>query len=68
MVDGSPLPTDAPADGLVVVAWLRYQPVPPAWVAALRDLDADEARRFVRMYDGADKAPETLALAVAFEQ
>lgn len=62
-----PLPDDAAAAGLQVVAWLLYQPVPPAWVAALRDVDDDAARAFVRMYDGADKQPETVAVALRGE-
>jgi hypothetical protein len=49
---------------LVVVAWLHYQTIPPEWVDPLRAVDADETDRFVRMYDAADKAPETLALTV----
>ncbi len=49
---------------LSVVAWFLYQPVPPAWVAAMRGVDAEECKRFVRMYDGADKTPNTLALTV----
>jgi hypothetical protein len=49
---------------LTIVAWFLYQPVPPAWVDALRDVDTEECKRFVRMYDAADKTPETLALTV----
>lgn len=56
-----PLPA-AEAAGAQVVAWLHYQPIPPAWVEALRTVDGEEARRFVRMYDAADKTPETVAV------
>ncbi|MGE0141657.1 MAG: hypothetical protein AB7I19_15145 [Planctomycetota bacterium] len=53
---------------LSIVAWFLYQPVPPAWVEALRGTDTEEAKRFVRMYDEADKAPETLALDIEIVQ
>jgi len=43
-----------------VVARLYYQTIPPAWVEALRGIDADECKRFVQMYDAADKTPETV--------
>ncbi len=58
------LPADAPERGLQIVAWLHYQPVPPHWVDALRNVDAQAARAFVRMYDAADPRPETVAVAV----
>ena len=51
--------------GLTVVAWLRYQPMPPAWVDGLRDSKAAEAATFLRMYAAAGFAPETLALAIS---
>ncbi|MFM1872073.1 MAG: hypothetical protein RL398_1495 [Planctomycetota bacterium] len=51
-----------------VVARLHYQTVPPAWVDALRGIDADETNRFVRMYDAADKTPETVAVGVGSER
>jgi len=57
-----PLPAEK-AQGAQVVAWLHYQPIPPAWVESLRTVAAEEAKRFVRMYDAADKAPETVAVA-----
>jgi len=57
-----PLADDA--RGVRVVARLHYQTVPPAWVDALRTVDADAARAFVQMYDAADKTPETVATAV----
>ncbi len=60
------LPDDAP-DELLVVVWLLYQTVPPAWVDPLRPIDTPETTRFVRMYDAADKTPETLALGTRFE-
>jgi hypothetical protein len=59
------VPAGAAGGGFVVVAWLLYQPVPPAWVDPLREVDSEEARRFVRMYDKADKAPETVGVTVA---
>ena len=60
-----PLPKDTPR--VQVVAWLRYQPVPPAWVAPLRALDLEPARAFVKMYDAANKTPETAGLAARSE-
>ncbi len=51
-----------------VVARLYYQTVPPAWVDALRGIDAEECERFVRMYDAADKTPETIDVAVGNER
>lgn len=57
----APLPA---GDGrLEVRATLRYQSVPPAWVDALRAVDAEQAQRFVGWYDAADKTPETVATA-----
>jgi Cytochrome c554 and c-prime len=53
---------------LQVVAWLRYQPIPPAWVDPLRSVDAEEARSFVAMYDAAPKAPETARLTARSEE
>ena len=50
---------------LTAIAWLNYQTIPPAWVAPLRTLDTDEARRFVRMYDSMEHVPETIAFASA---
>ncbi len=47
-----------------VVAWVRYQPIPPTWVEPLRAVDHDHARQFVRMYDAADPRPETAGLAI----
>ncbi|HUR28745.1 MAG TPA: multiheme c-type cytochrome [Planctomycetota bacterium] len=49
---------------LTIVAWLRYQPIPPAWVAPLRASRTSEAAAFVRMLDAAQLEPETLALAI----
>jgi hypothetical protein len=62
-----PLP-DGSRGRLRVTATLRYQAIPPAWVDALRAVDAEECRTFVRLYDGADQQPETVAVAVATEQ
>ena len=54
----------AGADGKCKVrATLLYQSVPPRWVDALRDVDAEEAKRFVRYYDAATKRPEIVAVA-----
>jgi hypothetical protein len=60
-----PLPANAPRAS--VVAWVRYQTIPPHWVEPLRALDAPECRAFVAMYDAADKTPETVAVAVRAE-
>ncbi|MBL9078750.1 MAG: hypothetical protein JNL08_14675 [Planctomycetes bacterium] len=49
---------------IVVQATLYYQPVPPHWVDALREVDGDATRRFVAMYDAADKEPDVVATAV----
>lgn len=54
-VDGGPL---------TIVAWFLYQSVPPTWVEALRTTETEEAKRFVRMFDEAEKLPETLALTI----
>ena len=56
---------EARSERLTVVAWLLYQPVPPAWVDPLRAIEGDEPAAFVRMYDGAEKTPETVAVTVA---
>ncbi len=56
------IPLPARAGRVTVVAWLRYQPIPPHWVAPLRAVDAPECRAFVAMYDAADKTPETIAI------
>lgn len=61
------LPEGVPESDLLVVVWLLYQSVPPDWVDALRDVDAPEAERFVRMYDAAEKTPETLAIGTRYE-
>lgn len=61
------LPKDAPEDGLRVVAWLLYQPIPPGWADSLRAIDAPEARAFLKLYDAADPTPEKLAVAARFE-
>ena len=61
-----PLAEDAPK--VQVVAWVHYQPIPPHWVEPLRAIDAAECRSFVAMYDGVDKAPETVAVTQRFEE
>ncbi|MBL9078861.1 MAG: hypothetical protein JNL08_15250 [Planctomycetes bacterium] len=60
-----PLAADAPA--ATVVAWVRYQTIPPHWVDPLRTVDADECRTFVALYDAADKTPETCGVAMRAE-
>lgn len=49
---------------LRVVAWVRYQAMPPSWVDPLRKLRHPHAEQFVRFYDAADPRPETAGLAV----
>jgi hypothetical protein len=62
-----PLPEMTPK-GVQVVAWLDYQSIPPAWVAALRPVDATEARAFLTMYDAAGKTPDTIGFASRVEE
>jgi hypothetical protein len=53
----------ATGDGPITIdAWLLYQSIPPGWVDPLRSLEAEDARRFVRMYDAADPRPEVISL------
>ncbi len=54
--------------GLQAIVWLEYQSIPPAWVAALRSVDAAEPRTFVALYDAAQKQPETVAIATRSER
>jgi hypothetical protein len=61
------IPFSAFADGATIVAWLRYQTMPPHWVDPLRDLDDEASRAFVAMYDAADKTPEVAAVATREE-
>lgn len=51
-----------------VVAWVHYQAIPPHWVEDLRYSDAAECRKFVQIYDAADKTPETVGAAVRNER
>lgn len=60
-----PCAPDAPA--ATVVAWVRYQSIPPHWVDALRAVDAPECRAFVAMYDAADKTPESAGVVTRQE-
>lgn len=60
------LPPNA-GDRLTIVAWIRYQPIPPAWVEPLRSVKSPEAESFVRMYDAAKHDPETVAVTVTIE-
>ncbi|MGC6487753.1 MAG: hypothetical protein ACON4Z_08930 [Planctomycetota bacterium] len=55
-----PLPADAEGRW-EVRASLLYQSVPPAWVDALRGVDAEEARAFVGYYDAAERRYEVVA-------
>lgn len=50
---------------LTVVARLQYQAIPVAWANALRGSATPASQSFLRMYDAAPKAAETLALGVA---
>lgn len=50
---------------LNVVARLRYQSIPAAWAHSLRSSSSEASRTFLRMYDAASNAPETLASATA---
>lgn len=50
---------------LTVVARLHYQAIPAAWANSLRSSSTEASRTFLRMYDAASHAPETLASAVA---
>jgi len=59
------VPMPGESDGPVqVIARVHYQTIPPAWVDALRGVDDEAAKRFVGMYDAADRSPETVAVAV----
>jgi hypothetical protein len=40
---------------------MHYQTVPPSWVAPLRELELEEAQKFVKMYDATGGGVETLA-------
>ncbi len=62
------VPLPAGSGPCVVRAKLCYQTVPPTWVDALRTVEAEEAKRFVRFYDAAKKVPETVAVALRREQ
>ncbi len=48
---------------LLIIARMLYQTIPPAWADGLRDSRTQEAQDFLRMYDGMEKLPETLATA-----
>ena len=56
---------EKPTGRVQVVAWLHYQTIPPAWADGLRNETGDAARRFVRLYDAADRDPETVAVVTA---
>lgn len=55
------------APDATVIAWLRYQTIPPHWVDPLRAIDDDACRAFVAMYDAADKTPELAGVVVREE-
>ncbi len=56
------LPLPAGAEGRWQVrASLLYQSVPPAWVDALRGVEAEEAQTFVGYYDAAQRRFEVVA-------
>jgi hypothetical protein len=57
------LPSDAEGR-LTVIARFLYQPIPPAWVDALRGSRTSEAREFVRMFDALEKRTESIGVAV----
>lgn len=63
---GYRIPLPASATGrLQVVAWLHYQPIPPAWVDGLRREPGPAAQKFLRYYDAARPTPETVAVTTA---
>lgn len=62
-----PLPAGTTGN-LRVLAWLNYQTIPPRWVADLRGVDAEEAKRFVAMFDAADRTPEVIAIGQRIER
>ncbi|MBX3376467.1 MAG: hypothetical protein KF678_05630 [Phycisphaeraceae bacterium] len=62
-----PIPKSSGSGRLTVVAWLWYQPIPPAWVDALRRFKTPDTDRFVRMYDEMKLKPEQVAVTVEFE-
>ena len=62
-----PLP-EGTGDNCTIIVWLWLQTIPPAWVEHLRDVDAEETERFIRMYDAASPLPERLALSVRRER
>ena len=62
------VPYAAGSPPATVFAWVHYQAIPPHWVAELRDVDAEECRSFVEMYDAAERRTETIAAAVRSER
>ena len=52
---------DAEPLELEVRVELLLQTIPPAWVDGLRASRTDEARRFIELYEAADRTPEILA-------
>ncbi len=56
------LPEDSSGE-LLIIARMLYQTIPSAWADGLRDSRTQEAQDFLRMYDGMEKLPETLATA-----
>lgn len=62
------IPLAVGAARATVVAWVRYQTIPPHWVAPLRAVDTPECKVFVAMYDRAMKTPETAGVAMREEE
>ncbi len=49
-------------DEVIVIADLRFQTIPPAWVDPLRAEGGDLAERFTKMYDSVERRSERMAL------
>lgn len=61
------IPVPSEAGRLRVIARLRYQTIPPAWVAGLRGYDAsEEVSRFLSIYDASPHASDLLAIGSDF--
>ncbi|MCA9319962.1 MAG: hypothetical protein KDB53_04470, partial [Planctomycetes bacterium] len=55
---------DADSGAVTVIARLVYQSIPPSWVEPLRSVEGPASKRFVRMYDAANRMPEPVAIAI----
>lgn len=62
-----PLPKEA-TGRLTIVVRLLYQPIPPAWVESIRQVDRLATNRFVKMYDATKTKHEQIAVAVGIVQ